>query len=60
MTSTNGGPPDLAGARTLPTPDELAEALKIEVYDRVGKTTTVGDLVRGQRTVLIFTRHFCT
>lgn len=50
---------DVTGARKLPTADELSEALKVDVYDREGKTKTLGELVKGQRTVLVFTRHFC-
>ena len=41
------------------TAAELSEALKVEVYDREGKTHILGDLVKGQKSVLIFTRHFC-
>jgi hypothetical protein len=50
---------DVTGARKPPTAEELSEALKVEVYDREGKTTPLGELVKGQRTVLVFTRHFC-
>ena len=55
-TSADG---DAAGAHTPPTVDELAQALKVEVYDREGKTKTLGELVQGTRSVLLFTRHFC-
>lgn len=41
-------------------PEELAEALKIDVLDHTGKAFPLGGLVEGKRTVLIFTRHFCT
>jgi hypothetical protein len=41
------------------TPDELSQALKVDVYDREGKTKPLGDLIKGQRTALIFIRHFC-
>ena len=51
---------DSVGARTLPTPDELAKALEIEVHDRTGAKTPLADLVKGKRSILIFTRHFCT
>ncbi|KAF1353074.1 hypothetical protein EJ07DRAFT_134911 [Lizonia empirigonia] len=50
--------PDQAGARALPTTDELAEALQIKVFDRVGAKVPLGDLINGKRSVLIFTRHF--
>jgi len=50
---------DVTGARKLPTAEELSEALKVDVYDREGKTKPLGELVKGQRTVLVFTRHFC-
>lgn len=46
-------------ARVLPTSDELREALKIEVFDRVGAERALGDIIEGKRSVLIFTRHFC-
>jgi hypothetical protein len=52
-------PADPSDPRSLPTAAELSEALKIEVYDREGKTHVLGELVKGQRSVLIFTRHFC-
>jgi hypothetical protein len=47
-------------AQAHPTPDELNEALKVKVYDREGKTITLGELTKGKRSVLIFTRHYCT
>ncbi|USP75005.1 hypothetical protein yc1106_02279 [Curvularia clavata] len=47
-----------AGSRSLPTEAELSDALKVEVYDREGKTHALGDLVKGKRSVLIFIRHF--
>jgi len=46
-------------ARTPPTADELSQAFAVEVYDREGKTKTLGELVKGQRTILVFIRHFC-
>ena len=46
-------------ASTPLTSEELAEALKVELYDRTGQTETLGDLIKGKRSVLIFTRHFC-
>ncbi|EAT86864.1 hypothetical protein SNOG_05800 [Parastagonospora nodorum SN15] len=49
---------DKSEARALPTADELAQALKVEVYDNKGKSTPLGDLAKGQRTALIFIRHF--
>ncbi|RMZ69612.1 Thioredoxin AAED1 [Pyrenophora seminiperda CCB06] len=49
---------DTASARTPPTADELTQALKVDVYDREGKTRPLGELVQGKRTVLVFTRHF--
>ncbi|KAI2486204.1 AhpC-TSA-2 domain containing protein [Pyrenophora tritici-repentis] len=49
---------DAANAHTAPTPDELTQALKVEVYDHEGKTKTLGELAQGKRTVLVFTRHF--
>lgn len=48
-----------SNARTTVTPDELSQALKIEVYDQKGKTVALGELTKGKRSVLVFTRHFC-
>ena len=50
---------DGGDARTPPTPEELSEAVGVEVYDREGKTVALGDLVKGKRSILVFTRHFC-
>jgi hypothetical protein len=50
---------DPSGARTLLTADELARALAVEVYDAEGKTTKLGGLVQGRRSLLVFIRHFC-
>jgi hypothetical protein len=41
------------------TADELSQALKVEVYDEDGKSKTLGELTKGRRTALAFTRHFC-
>jgi hypothetical protein len=46
-------------AHKLLTPDELSQALKIDVFDSEGKTHTLGDLTKGRRTALVFVRHFC-
>jgi hypothetical protein len=46
-------------ARTPLTHNELSQALEVEVYDHVGKTTKLQDLIKGKRSVLIFTRHYC-
>ncbi|KZM28800.1 uncharacterized protein EKO05_0006109 [Ascochyta rabiei] len=51
-------PTDSVAARTVPTLEELSEALKVEVYDNVGAKTPLGNLTQGKRSVLIFTRHF--
>lgn len=50
---------DKSEARALPTPDELAQALEVEVYDNGGKSTPLCELTKGRRTALIFIRHFC-
>jgi hypothetical protein len=50
---------DVNSPRKPPTAEELSEAFKIDVYDREGKTKTLGELAKGQRTVLLFIRHFC-
>ncbi|KAH8701330.1 hypothetical protein GQ44DRAFT_831937 [Phaeosphaeriaceae sp. PMI808] len=61
MASSSSVSPDHSGAKTLLTPDEVAQVLSIEVLDREGKAAPLGDLAKGKRTVLIFTRHFwCT
>ena len=64
MTSVSTSSPEASsgstGAHTPLTPDELAQISKCEVYDREGNTKTLGDLVEGKRSVLIFIRHFCT
>ena len=59
MAPSTADTPNVDSPRKLPTAEELSEALKIDVYDREGKTKALGDLVRGQRTVLVFIRHFC-
>jgi hypothetical protein len=46
-------------ARAPVTPEEMSQALAVEVFDREGKTTTLGELVKGKRTALVFIRHFC-
>ncbi|CAN9418207.1 unnamed protein product [Alternaria sp. RS040] len=58
MAPSTADTPDVDSPRKLPTAEELSEALKIDVYDRDGKTKALGDLVKGQRTVLVFIRHF--
>ncbi|CAN9180467.1 unnamed protein product [Alternaria alternata] len=58
MAPSTADTPDVDSPRKLPTAEELSEALKIDVYDREGKTKALGDLVKGQRTVLVFIRHF--
>ncbi|KAF1943909.1 hypothetical protein EJ02DRAFT_510656 [Clathrospora elynae] len=45
-------------ARTPLTPDELSQAREIEVFDREGRTKTLGELIKGKRSVLVFIRHF--
>ncbi len=59
MESTTSKQPDVTDAREVPTPDELVELCKVEVYDRVGTKTALGDLIKGKRSILVFTRHFC-
>ncbi|CAN9464378.1 hypothetical protein CC77DRAFT_1077345 [Alternaria alternata] len=58
MVPSTADTPNVDSPRKLPTAEELSEALKIDVYDRKGKTKALGDLVKGQRTVLVFIRHF--
>jgi hypothetical protein len=59
MAAAQPAPPSASDAFTPLTRDELSEAQKIEVYDREGKTQTLGELMKGKRSLLIFTRHFC-
>jgi hypothetical protein len=50
---------DDVDARAPVSPEELSQALAVEVYDRAGKTIQLGELIKGKRTALIFVRHFC-
>jgi hypothetical protein len=59
MAPSAAEPSDVDSPRNPPTAEELSEALKIDVYDREGKTKSLGELIKGQRTVLVFIRHFC-
>jgi hypothetical protein len=59
MSSPALSAPAQPNATTTLTRDELAPALQIDVFDRDGKATTLGQLIHGKRTVLIFIRHFC-
>jgi hypothetical protein len=59
MAAAQPAPSSSSDAFTPLTRDELSEAQKIEVYDREGKTQTLGELIKGKRSLLIFTRHFC-
>ena len=51
---------DVSVAQAPPTFDELQEAFSVEVFDRAGVKKTLGDIINGKRSILIFTRHFCT
>ncbi|KAJ4985197.1 hypothetical protein SVAN01_09333 [Stagonosporopsis vannaccii] len=53
MTSTTGDE-----ATVMPSTDEIQEALNMEVFDHMGDKKSLGDLIEGKRSVLIFTRHF--
>jgi len=59
MTSSSHEPSTTTNPRTPLTRDELSQALEVEVYDRTGKTETLGTLIKGKRSALIFVRHFC-
>jgi hypothetical protein len=59
MSSPAAAKPNTPGARDPVTPEELSQALAVEVYDRSGKATPLGQLVHGKRTALVFVRHFC-
>ncbi|KAI0780580.1 AhpC/TSA antioxidant enzyme-domain-containing protein [Trametes elegans] len=41
-----------------PTPDVLAKAAALSVYDNVGKEVTFGSLFHDQKTIVVFIRHF--
>ncbi|CAI6332229.1 unnamed protein product [Periconia digitata] len=58
MTTPPAPPPEQTAARTPLSFNELADARKIEVYGIDGKSLTLGELINGKRSVLIFTRHF--
>ena len=60
MPSTDSSQQGLSGARAPLTVDELRQAVEVEVYDHAGTKIPLGDLIDGKRSVLIFTRHFCT
>ncbi|WWC61221.1 uncharacterized protein I303_103801 [Kwoniella dejecticola CBS 10117] len=43
------------------TPEEIHQALAVEILDQDGTKTTLGDLIKGKKVILIFIRHFwCT
>jgi hypothetical protein len=44
MAPSTADTPDVDSPRKLPTAEELSEALKIDVYDREGKTKALGDM----------------
>ncbi|KAH7371299.1 hypothetical protein BKA66DRAFT_424280 [Pyrenochaeta sp. MPI-SDFR-AT-0127] len=58
MTSLGSASADQSTARTPLTPNEVSQALAVNIYDREGKTTTLGELTKGKRSLLVFTRHF--
>lgn len=41
----------------LPTPEDLAKAYKIEVFDASGKSISFGNLVQDQETIVLFIRE---
>lgn len=41
------------------TDEELTELSKVSLYDKDGAQTPLGELIKGKRSVLIFTRHYC-
>ncbi|KAL5115149.1 hypothetical protein ACEQ8H_006985 [Pleosporales sp. CAS-2024a] len=49
---------DPSDARRPPTAEELSQAFKVDVYDKDGKMSALGDLVQGKRTALVFIRHY--
>jgi len=42
----------------IPTPEELKEAADLQVFDETGLEMPFGALVRGQKTIVVFIRHF--
>jgi hypothetical protein len=40
-------------------PQQVKEALAVEIFDKDGQKHVLGDLVKGQKTAILFVRHFC-
>ncbi|KAL5440005.1 hypothetical protein PMIN06_009783, partial [Paraphaeosphaeria minitans] len=53
------GSSETTNACAVSTMHELQEALSTNVYDREGTMHALGDLIKGKRSVLVFTRHSC-
>ncbi|KAI8942919.1 hypothetical protein NX059_000958 [Plenodomus lindquistii] len=53
-------PPSISSNETSqpPTAEELSQVLKVDVFDRDGAACSLGQLIEGKRTALIFIRHF--
>ncbi|KAM5530209.1 hypothetical protein V8D89_016123 [Ganoderma adspersum] len=45
-------------ASTLPSPDVLATAAALNVYDDTGNELSFGSLIKDQNTIVVFIRHF--
>ncbi|KAI0748487.1 AhpC/TSA antioxidant enzyme-domain-containing protein [Daedaleopsis nitida] len=45
-------------ALELPTPDVVANAAALNVFDASGKEVSFGSLIRDQKTIVVFIRHF--
>jgi hypothetical protein len=46
--------------QALPTPEVLRTISQEAIYDKHGDQHTLGELIAGKRTLLVFIRHFCT
>ncbi|KAI8989771.1 AhpC/TSA antioxidant enzyme-domain-containing protein [Trametes punicea] len=42
----------------LPSPEILAKAAQLKVYDQGGNEVTFGSLIQDQKTIVVFIRHF--
>ncbi|KAH9852686.1 AhpC/TSA antioxidant enzyme-domain-containing protein [Lenzites betulinus] len=48
----------MASPTAAPSQDELATAAALTVFDSTGKEVTFGSLIKDQKTIVVFIRHF--
>ncbi|PIL24304.1 hypothetical protein GSI_14057 [Ganoderma sinense ZZ0214-1] len=48
----------MASSASLPSPDVLAAAAALNVYDDTGNEVSFGSLIKDQKTIVVFIRHF--